>query len=293
MRAPRIQPWLFCLPLVAGVALVFLYPVVALFRYSFEQVGSAYIPSTFVGLDNFRFVYSDSLFWKAITNNATLLLCVPVLIALSTVVSAILFDRVRGWKAYRTLVFLPYVISIPVVGIVFGYLFQRNGLVNDALGSLGLGGLAQDWLGSSSWALPTIMATIVWKELGFGVILFLARLMSVPEEIYEAARIDGAGWWKTLWYVTVPQLAPAIVFYAVVETITMLSWVFAYVYVMTAGGPGNATVVSEYYIFQQTFQNTVIGIGAAAAVTLLGFVAVLIVARLWVLRRFESVAFEG
>ena len=293
VRAPRLQPWLFCAPLIAGVGLVFLYPLVALFRYSFEQVGSAYIPSKFVGLDNYRFVYSDSLFWQAIVNNATLLLCVPVLIVLATIVAALLFDRVKGWRAYRTLVFLPYVLSIPVVGIVFGYLFQLNGLTNSFLRTVGLGSLAQDWLGTSSWALPTIMATIVWKELGFGVIAFLARLMSVPEDIFEAARIDGAGWWKTLRYVTVPQLAPAIVFYAVVETITMLSWVFAYVYVMTAGGPGNATVVSEYYIFQQTFQNTVIGIGAAAAVTLLGFVSVLIAARLWLTRRFEGLGLEG
>jgi ABC-type sugar transport system permease subunit len=289
MTARRLTPWLFCAPLLAGIGLVFLYPVVSLVRYSFEQVGSAYIPSEFVGLDNYRYVYSDSLFWKAIANNATLLLCVPVLIVLSALVAALLFDRVRGWRAYRTFVFLPYVLSIPVVGIVFGYLFARHGLVNGALSAVGLNALAQDWLGSSSWALPTIMAVIVWKELGFGVILFLARLIAVPEEIYEAARIDGAGWWRTLRHVSIPQLAPAIVFYAVVETITMLSWVFAYIYVMTAGGPGNATVVSEYYIFQQTFQNGVIGIGAAAAVTLLGFVSVLIAIRLWTARRLEAV----
>jgi ABC-type sugar transport system permease subunit len=271
-----------------GVGAVFLWPLVALFRYSFERVGSAYIPSRFVGFDNYRFVYSDSLFWKAIANNATLLVCVPVLIVLATIVSALLFDRVRGWKAYRTLVFLPYVISIPVVGIVFGYLFERNGLVNSALDRVGIAG--PDWLGTSSWALPTIMAVIVWKELGFGVIVFLARLISIPEDVFEAARIDGAGWWRTLRHVTVPQLAPAILFYAVIETITMLSWVFAYIYVMTAGGPGNATVVSEYYIYQQTFQNTVIGIGAAAAVTLLGFVSVLIAIRFWALRRYQDLA---
>jgi ABC-type sugar transport system permease subunit len=293
MRVPRLQPWLFCAPLIAGLGLVFVWPLVSLFRYSFERVGSAYVPSTFVGFDNFRFVYKDPLFWKAITNNATLLLCVPILIVLSTIVAALLFDRVKGWKAYRTLVFLPYVLSIPVVGIVFGYHFQKNGLVNDALGTIGLGALAQDWLGLSSRALWTIMAVIVWKELGFGVIVFLARLISVPEDIFEAARIDGAGWWRTLRYVTVPQLAPAILFYAVVETITMLSWVFAYIYVMTAGGPGNSTVVSEYYIYQQTFQNTVIGIGAAAAVTLLAFVSVLIVVRLWMVRRLEGLGVEG
>ena len=106
------------------------------------------------------------------------------------------------------------------------------------------------------------MAVIVWKELGFGMIVFLARLISVHEEIFEAARIDGAGWWQTFRHITLPQLVPAIVFYGIVETITMLSWVFAYIYVMTSGGPGNSTVVSEWYIFQQVFQNTVIGIGA-------------------------------
>jgi ABC-type sugar transport system permease subunit len=286
----RLQPWLFSLPLIAGVGLVFLYPVVALFRYSFEQVGSAYIPSKFVGLDNYRYVYSDSLFWSAITNNATLLACVPILIVLSTIIAALLFDRVKGWKAYRTLVFLPYVISIPVVGIVFGYLFERNGLVNSALHQVGIGG--PDWLGTSSWALPTIMAVIVWKELGFGVILFLARLISVPEDIFEAARIDGAGWWRTLWFVAVPQLAPAILFYAVIETITMLSWVFAYIYVMTAGGPGNATVVSEYYIYQQVFTNSVIGVGSAAGVVLFAIVGVLIAARVWIGRRFAAYGYE-
>jgi ABC-type sugar transport system permease subunit len=216
-----------------------------------------------------------------------------VLIVLSTIIAAVLHDQVRGWKAYRTFVFLPYVLSIPVVGIVFGYLFQQKGLINSALQSVGLGALAQDWLGTSSWALPTIIAVVIWKELGFGVIVFLARLISVPEDMFEAARIDGAGWWRRLRYVTVPQLAPAIVFYAIVELITMLSWVFAYIYVMTAGGPGNSTVVSEYYIYQQTFQNTVIGIGAAAAVTLLGFVSVLIIVRLWLVRRVELLGVEG
>ena len=125
---------------------------------------------------------------------------------------------------------------------------------------MGLGGLAQDWLGSSSYAMWSIMAVIVWKELGFGIIVFLARLMSVNEEMFESARVDGAGWWQTFRHITLPQLVPAIVF-GIVETITMLSWVFAYIYVMTSGGPGNSTVVSEWYIFQQVFSNSAIGIG--------------------------------
>jgi ABC-type sugar transport system permease subunit len=277
--------------MIALVGFVFLYPIVAVVRYSFERVGSGYVASEFVGTANYDYIYDDSLFWGALLNNAQLLLCVPVLIFIAAVVAALLYDRVRGWKAYRTLLFVPYILSIPVVGIVFGYVFQLNGLLNTALRWVGLDGLAQDWLGSSSRALWTIMAVIVWKELGFGIVVFLARLMSVNEEMFESARVDGAGWWQTFRHITLPQLVPAIIFFGIVETITMLSWVFAYIYVMTAGGPGNSTVVSEWYIFQQVFSNGVVGIGSAAAVTLLAFVSLLIAVRLWASKRFDDLSY--
>jgi ABC-type sugar transport system permease subunit len=286
MRVSRGIPWLYSLPLIAVVGAVFAYPLAQLVRYSLENVGaSAYVPTTFAGVSNFRYIYGDSLFRTAITNNLKLFLCVPILVFLSVVLSALIFDRPRGWKAYRTLIFLPYILSIPVVGVVFGYMFQLNGIVNSGLRSLGLGVAAQDWLGSTSWALPTIMFVIIWKELGFGVILCVARLSGVDEQLFEAARVDGAGWWQVLRHVTVPQLVPALAFYAVVEFITMLSWVFAYVYVMTLGGPQNSTVVSEYYIYQAVFQNNTIGVGAAAGVTLLAIVSILIGARFWMARQ--------
>ena len=288
----RIQPWLFCAPLILGLGLTFVFPITQLFRYSVERVGSGYVPSRFIGLDNFRFVFSDPLFWRALKNNALLLLSVPILVVLGTILAVALFEQRRGARIYRALLFLPYVLAIPVIGIVFGYLFQKHGLINSSLEAVGLSSLAQDWLGSSSWALWTIMAVVIWKELGLGVIVFHARLLSIPEEMIEASRIDGAGWWQRLWYVLVPQLSPAILFFVVLEVITMISWVFAYIYVMTAGGPGNSTVVSEYYIYQQTFQSSLVGLGAAAAVTLLGFVAVLIGARLWIVRRVEGAGLE-
>jgi ABC-type sugar transport system permease subunit len=136
------------------------------------------------------------------------------------------------------------------------------------------------------------MFVIVWKELGFGVILCLARLMSVSEEYFESARVDGARWWQILRHVTIPQLAPALAFYAIVELINMLSWVFAYVYVMTLGGPMNSTVVAEFYIYQQVFTNDVIGVGAAAGVVLLAVVSLLIVARIWLGRRIAAYGYE-
>ena len=136
------------------------------------------------------------------------------------------------------------------------------------------------------------MLVIIWKELGFGVVLCLARLMSVSEDYFESARVDGARWWRILYHVTIPQLTPAIAFYAVVEFINMLSWVFAYIYVMTLGGPVNSTVVTEYYIYQQVFTNNVIGVGAAAGVVLFGIVAVLIAARFWIGRRLAAFGYE-
>jgi putative chitobiose transport system permease protein len=292
VRLPRLAPWLYALPLLALVGSVFAYPLAQLIRYSVENVGqSKYVPTTFAGTANFRYIFDDSLFRTAIENNLKLFLCVPILLVLSIIVSALIFDRPQGWKIYRMLIFVPYVLSIPVVGVVFGYMFQLDGVVNTSLHGLGLGFAAQDWLGSTGWALPTIMFVIVWKELGFGVILCVARLASVDEQLFEAARVDGAGWWRTLFHITIPQLAPALAFYAVVELITMLSWVFAYVYVMTLGGPQNSTVVSEYYIYQAVFQNNTIGVGAAAGVTLLAIVSLLIGVRIWI-GRAVALAYE-
>jgi len=292
VRTSRAVPWLYCLPLLILVGSVFAYPLAQLIHYSLENVGtSAYIPTTFAGVSNYKYILNDSLFQTAIENNLKLFLCVPILLILSVLLSALIFDRPRGWKIYRTLLFIPYVVSIPVVGVVFGYMFQLNGVVNSALRTVGLGFLAQDWLGSTTWALWSIMFVIVWRELGFGVILCVARLSSVDEQLFEAARVDGARWWRVLRHVTIPQLIPTLAFYAVVELITMLSWVFAYVYVMTLGGPQNSTIVSEYYIYQAVFQNDTIGVGAAAGVTLLAIVGVLIGLR-YLVGRTVTVAYE-
>lgn len=293
MKVGRWLPWIYALPMIVFVIGIFAYPIATLFLYSFQNVATSEAGvSSFAGFDNYRYIFADPLFGIAILNNLKLFLCVPVMVVLSVLLSAVLFDRPRGWRIYRTLLFIPYVLSIPVVGVVFGYIFEYRGVLNTALRGAGLNLVARDWLGSPSWAMPTIMFVIVWKELGFGIVLCLARLMSVNEDYFESAKVDGARWWRILWHVTIPQLAPAIAFYAVVELINMLSWVFAYIYVMTLGGPMNSTVVSEYYIFQQVFTSNVIGVGSAAGVVLFGIVAVLIAARVWVGRRVSAYGYE-
>ena len=131
----------------------------------------------------------------------------PILVAGSLLLSILLFEGLRGWRFHRWALFLPYVLAIPVIGVVFGQLLQFNGLINQVLRAVGLGGLAQDWLGQPRWALWTMTAVIVWRELGFGIILFLARLLSVPSDIFEAGRMDGARFFRLHRRITIPQLS--------------------------------------------------------------------------------------
>ena len=267
MKSPKAEPWLFLLPSLIVLLLVFGYPVLRLITLSFQHRQNGVM--VFAGIQNFQKLFRDDTFLQGVKNNGILLLCVPIMVVVALVLAILLFERVRGWTFYRSAFFLPYLLPITVVGLAFSYIFQLNGALNDFLKFIGLSGLAFDWLGSLRLALPTIMFVIIWKEVGFGVILFLARLMSVEEDLFDAAKIDGANWGQLQWYVTVPQLSSVIEFFTVVSVITMLSWVFGYVYVMTSGGPGKSTMVTELYIYFQGFRFNQMNLAATASFVLL------------------------
>lgn len=269
----------YIIPGLVVMALVFLYSVVRVIQLSFMRLAkTAAELDKFVGFQNYRLLFTEQPFLDAFKHNLTLLLIVPpVLVILSIIISAILYDEIKGWKIYRSLIFLPYVLAIPVVGIVFTYIFMKHGILNIILEFLHLDLFALDWLGNPKIALYSIMLVIIWKELGFGVILFLARLNSLDIEIFEAARIDGADWWQILRHITIPQLRSIIEFYVVIEAITMFSWVFNYVFVMTAwGGPGTSTYILEFYIWLNAFRYNRMGYATASAVILLIVTSILI-----------------
>lgn len=275
----RTRPWvpyLYVAPLIGLLGLIFGYALVRVFDFSLRFIRGASGP--FVGLDNYRLVLEDPTFRLAAKHSALLLLAVPILTLISLLVAVVLFERVRGWRIYRSIVFLPYIIAVPIVGIIFSYILQLNGVFNEALRGVGLGALGLDWIGDESLALWSVLGVIVWREVGFGIVLFLARLATIDETQIEAARIDGAGWWQRLRYVIVPEMRGTIEFYVVVATITMLAWVFAYVWTLTQGGPGNATQIVELYIYNQGVRNSLPGMAAAVAVLLLATTFVLIVA---------------
>jgi ABC-type sugar transport system permease subunit len=282
----RTRPWVpyaYLAPAVALIGLVFAYPVARVIDFSMRLIRGDSGP--FVGRLNYELVLEDPTFRSALKHSAILLLTVPVLVAIALLVSVLLYDRVRGWRVYRSVFFLPYILAVPVVGIVASYIFTRNGALNDILRQVGLERLAVDWIGSSRYALLTLMIVIVWREVGFGIIVFLARLLTMNEEAIEAARIDGAGWWARLRYIIVPELRGTMEFYAVVAGITMLAWVFAYVFTLTKGGPGTATTVIELYIYNQGLRNSLPGMASAAAVILLAFTTVLITILFWLRAR--------
>ena len=270
----KLEPYLFLAPALIVLLLVFAYPVVRLSILSFQRPSSGKM--VFVGFTNYRAILNDDVFQQAARNNVALLICVPIMVFVALLLAIFLFERIRGWQFYRTTLFLPYLLPIAVVGLIFSYIFQLSGVLNEFLTTIGLGKFALDWLGSTRLALPTLMFVIIWKEVGFGIVLFLARLMSVEEDLFDAAKIDGANWWQLQWHVTVPQLAAVIEFFSIVSVITMLSWVFGYVYVMTGGGPGNSTMVTELFIYVTGFRYNQMNMASAVAVLLLVITGVLI-----------------
>lgn len=258
---------LFLLPGLALVAFTFLYPVYALVRMSLVQsLGSL---SLYVGLDNYRLVLTDPLFLTSVRNNLLLMACVPVMVAIALGFALLLYEQRRSAPLYRFVLFVPYIVSIPVGGIAFSQILTRNGALNQMLQAGGLGFLQRDWLGDPSLALASIGAVVVWRECVLGIVLFSARLLSLSTEPLEAAMTDGATRWRAHRDVTLPQLASVIGFFAITAVITVAVWTFSYVFVITNGGPGNATMTADLYIYQNAFATAQMNLAAAAAAVVL------------------------
>lgn len=263
---PRRPPWqalVWIAPALLAIGVVYGYSIYRLLTEATHRDGKP------VGLGNLRIALDDPFFRTALGNNLRLLITLPIIIAIALVLAILLHEGMRGWRFHRVAIFIPYMLPVTVVGVLFGELLTLHGAVNSTLKTAHLGYFSEDWLGNPDWALRSLAAVIVWRELGFGVILFLARLLSLPQNVFDAARVDGAGWFRTQWHVTLPLMRSIIGFYLVIEAITLMSWVFSYVFVMTGGGPGQATQVTETYIYQNAFTSDIPWLAAAAATLLL------------------------
>jgi ABC-type sugar transport system permease subunit len=271
----RWQAFLFLLPSLLLVALIFIYPVYSLIRMSLYQSLGAL--SLYVGFDNYQVVLNDPLFLTSVRNNLVLMACVPIMIVVALVLALLLYEQRNAAPVYRFILFTPYIISITVSGIAFSAMLTKNGALNQLLAAVGLGFLRQDWLGDPKIALLSVGAVIIWRESVLGIVLFVARLLSLSTEPLEAAMVDGASRWRAHWSVTLPQMRGIIGFYAITSVITVAVWTFSYVFVMTNGGPGNATMTADLYIYQNAFAVSQMNLAAAAATIVLAAAVALLV----------------
>jgi raffinose/stachyose/melibiose transport system permease protein len=277
---------LFVLPALALYLLFVLFPIVQAAYYSLYKWNGLQPLTDFIGLKNYVTAINSDAFVTAVSNNLLIIvLSLAIQIPFSLSLAVLLNRRFPGRAVFRLIFFLPYVLSEAITGIVFTLLLQPGALVDSGLNGVGLGGLVQDWLGDTGIVMITLFIIISWKYFGFHMILLLAGLQGIPHEIEEAALIDGAGRWQAFRFVTLPLLGPTLrvsVFLSMIGALQL----FDMVWVMTAGGPLNASNTMAIAMFKAGLRNNQMGYGSALAVILFLFGLVLALAyQRFVLRR--------
>ena len=271
MRFDRAA-WWFVAPALLVIAIFFFLPIVAAFLISltdFDIYALADLANLrFVGLGNYLKLLQTALFWQALGNTLYFVVVgVPLSIGASLGAALLLHSKLVRFKPFfRTALFAPVVTTLVAVAVIWRYLFNtRYGLLNYALGGLGIDPI--DWLGDPHWAMPAIILFAVWKNFGYNMIIFLAGLQSIPEELYEAARIDGASVWRQFASVTLPMLSPVVMLVGIL-TIAGYFQLFAEPYVMTQGGPLQSTVSVLYFMYEEGFKWWNLGSASAVAFVL-------------------------
>ncbi|MGJ4729306.1 carbohydrate ABC transporter permease [Luteimonas sp. SDU101] len=272
-----LAAWIFVAPALIVLAVFFGLPVCAALLLSFTDFDLYALADPdhlgFVALDNYLDLLRTPMFWKALGNTAYFVAVgVPLSILVSLCAALLLNSPLARMRAlFRTALFAPVVTTLVAVAVIWRYLFHTSyGLVNWALTHLGIGPV--DWFGDPRWAMPTIMLFAVWKNFGYNMVILLAGLQAIPQELYEAARIDGASRWRQLLHITLPQLGPVLLVVGVI-TVSGYFQLFAEPYVMTRGDPLQSTVSVLYYMFEEGFKWW--NLGRASAVAFLLFLLIL------------------
>ncbi|GAA0937609.1 carbohydrate ABC transporter permease [Virgisporangium aurantiacum] len=274
MSARKGGYFVFLLPGILASIVVIVIPLVMTIGASFTKWNGIGDPE-WIGLDNYTRLFGDELFWRSFKNIVALIVAmavVPTLIGL--LLAAVLFDYVgkkfgpRTANVFRSGFYLPQVIPVAVTGIVWGWILHPEyGALNRILDAVGLGSLGRNWLGDERYALYSVMGVLIWVQIGYPLVMFMAGLQRIDPQLYEAADLDGASWWQRFRRITVHMLRPE--FYVVLVTTTIAALkVFGPVFVLTNGGPANATVVPSYFAWRNFFERANVGYGSAISVVL-------------------------
>ncbi|NHI16602.1 carbohydrate ABC transporter permease [Microbacterium excoecariae] len=284
-RRNTLLGWSFILPNFAGFALLTLVPVIVLFYMSLTD-WNIFGTSSFIGLDNFQRLMSDGSFRRSLLNTLYYTaMHVPLTIVVSLGLALLLNNKLRGVAFFRTAAFFPYITSIVAIALVWNLLFSPDyGPINEALRFVGISE-PPGWLTSPEWAMPAVVIISTWRDMGYYMVLFLAGLQTVPRELHEAARVDGANAVQRFANVTLPCLRPTMFFVTVILTINSLK-IFDLILVLTQGGPGQSTTVLSQFIYRKGFEENDFGYASAASVVLFALcLAVTIAQYAWNKRR--------
>ena len=273
--------WTFVAPALLVIVVFFALPVLASLLLSFTDFDLYALADLknlrFVGLDNYVEVLQAPLFWKSLVNTLYFVVVgVPLSIAASLGAAQLLNSPLARCKGlFRTALFAPVVTTVVAVAVIWRYLFHtRYGLINYALAHLGIAPI--DWLGDPHWSMPAIIVFAVWKNFGYNMIILLAGLQGIPQDLYEAARIDGASIWQQFRHITLPALRPVLLLVGII-TVAGYFQLFAEPYVMTRGDPLQSTVSVLYYMYEEGFKWW--NLGRACAIAFILFVLILLITR--------------
>lgn len=263
----KYTPYLFILPSAIVLVLFFFIPFFQAFVLSFFDYSNNLYSPAFTGLNNYTELFHNPVFYKVLWNTFLyLFIAVPILAIFPLFLAVLINQKIRGITLYKILIYLPVIVSIVVAAIAFKWLYADQGILNYAANILGLNSIG--WLTDPRFALYSVIIVTIWKGIGYYMIIYLASLMSVPTELYEACDTDGANFWTKHLTVTIPHIMPTIALVTTISAISAMK-VFAEIYVMTKGGPLNSSKTIVYYIYERAFENLDLGFASAMAVVLL------------------------
>ena len=287
----RLIPYVFLAPALILLAIFVVYPIIAVVFYSFTDYDIV-TPPVWVGADNYVKLVNDPTFWLSVQHSLVYLLVTPILIVLSIGLAIIVNRAMRGIHIFRALYFVPAVSGSIAIGLSWTWLFDRNGFINSVLLSWGLIQTPIQWLANPSMVLPIAMLLTIWAGIGYYSVIFLAGLQNIPEELYDAALIDGCNSFQKHRYVSIPGLRPQITFVAVISSLAALK-VFDEIYVLTGrtGGILDSGTTIVFYMWKQAFtQLAHAGYASAIAMALLAMTLVFSIVNVRFLERGDSEA---
>ena len=268
----KFAPYLFLLP--AGIILLvfFFIPFFQTVILSFQDYSNNIYNADWVGLANYWQIFKNPIFYKVMLNTFIyLLVAVPILAIIPLFLAILINQKIRGITLYKILIYLPVIVSIVVAAIAFKWIYAEQGVLNYLLSVFHIPAIG--WLTDPKYAIYSVILLTIWKGIGYYMMIYLAALMSVPKDLYEACDIDGAGFLRKHLTVTVPHIMPTIALVTTISAISAMK-IFAEIYVMTKGGPLNSTKTIVYYIYEKAFVNLDLGYASAMAVILLVVVMV-------------------